>query len=109
MENAECLYEYKDPKTGEVKELDLSCAETITISRDVLQMMFNMLESEQIGNVISDVVRNLFFCGQLTPDRMLSKTKVEKAAVEQVMDNIARFYSKKKQQQSGLTQNNKKD
>lgn len=106
MTGTECTYEYKDPKTGEIKQMDLSYAETITISRDVLQMMFNMLEPEQIGNVISDVIRNLYFCGQIRPDMALSKTKVENALFEQVMDNIARFHSNKKRQQSGLKQNN---
>lgn len=106
MTGTECTYEYKDPKTGEIKQMDLSYAETITISRDVLQMMFNMLEPEQIGNVMSDVIRNLYFCGQVRPDLVLSKTKVENALLEQVMDNIARFHSNKQRQQSGLKQNN---
>lgn len=102
MEKNNCLYDYKDPKTGEVKRLDLSCAETITISRDVLQMMHNILEPKEIGNVFADVINTLYFCEE---KEMNISTKAEAALAEQIMDNVARFYNNKLNQQSGLKQN----
>lgn len=102
MEKKECLYDYKD-KTGEVKRLDLSCAETITISRDVLQMMHNILEPQQIGNVFADVINMLYFCDE--GKHNITTNKAEAALAEQVMDNIARFYNNKLNQQKGLKQN----
>ena len=104
MEKHKCLYEYKDPKTGEVRQLDLSCAETITISRDVLQMMYNILTPEQIGNVFTDVIKQLYFC---IDGKYNTTNKAEAALAEQVMDNIARFHNNKLNQQSGLKQNQK--
>lgn len=102
MEKKECLYEYKDPKTGEVRQLDLSCAETITISRDVLQMMYNILEPEQIGNVFTDVIKELYYCDD---GKHNITNKAEAALAEQVMNNIARFHNNKLNQQKGLKQN----
>lgn len=102
IRKAKCPYRYKDPKTGEIKELDLSCAETITISRDVLQMMYNILEPEQIGNVFTDVIKELYYCDNGKDN---ATTKPEVSFVEQVMDNVARFHNNKLNQQKGLKQN----
>lgn len=83
-------YVVKDPVTGKEVKNDLTTLPYVSIPKDTLIMANELLTPEQFGNVMYDLVNELFCDCQYAQARN-SKNKVEDVIFERLIDNIGRL------------------
>lgn len=82
------IYEEKDPRTGDVSKNDLSILPYISIPKDTLIMASELLRPEEFGNVMYDVVNEIFCNCEYEKAR---KSRTEEVIFERMVDNIGRL------------------
>lgn len=81
-------YYVKDPVTGQEVENDLTVLPYVSIPKDTLMMANELLTPEQFGNVMYDLVNELFCNCQYSKAR---NTRAEEVFFNQMIDNIGRL------------------
>lgn len=83
-------YKEKDPITGVELENDLTALPYVSIPKDTLVLANELLTPEQFGNVMYDLVNELFCNCQYEKARN-PKNRVEDVIFDRMIDNIGRL------------------
>lgn len=83
-------YLEKDPVTGEVHQNDLTALPYVSIPKDTLIMASELLQPEQFGNVMYDLVNELFCNCEYQKAR---ESHTEDVIFNRIIDNIGRLSS----------------
>lgn len=83
-------YSEKDPITGKVQENDLTALPYVSIPKDTLVLASELLTPEQFGNVMYDLVNEIYCNCQYQSART---THVENVVFDRMIDNIGRLSS----------------
>ena len=84
------IYKEKDPKTGNEFENDLSVLPYVSIPKDTLIMASELLHPEEFGNVMYDIVNEIFCNCEYEKAR---KSHTEDVIFDRMIDNIGRLSS----------------
>ena len=83
------IYQEKNPITGQVVRNDLTTLPYLSITRDSFINAKELLSTEEFGNVMMDLINDIFECG----DKPLRKTKAENVIYNQMSRDIGRLSS----------------
>lgn len=86
------VYKVKNPITGKEVENDLTTLPYVSIPKDTLVMASELLTPEQFGNVMYDLVNELFCDCEYAQSRN-SQNRVEEVIFDRMVDNIGRLSS----------------
>lgn len=84
------IYLEKDPATGREYQNDLTTLPYVSIPKDTLVLASELLSAEQFGNVMMDLVNELFCNCQYEQS---AKSHTERVIYDRMIDNIGRLSS----------------
>ena len=85
------IYVEKDPTTGVVEENDLSVLPYVSIPKDTLTLASQLLSVTEFGNVMMDLVNELYLNCQYKPK---TEGHTEKVVLGMMKENIGRLSKK---------------